>query len=78
MQRLREAEKDIVYDDYKDRRGEIIHGIAQRFDKGGIIVNLGRTEAELTSKEQIPRESYKQGDRVRAYILDVKQFSSGR
>ena len=77
MQRLREAEKDIVYDDYKDRRGEIIHGIAQRFDKGGIIVNLGRTEAELPSKEQIPRESCKQGDRVRAYILDVKQFSRG-
>jgi N utilization substance protein A len=77
MQRLREAEKDIVYDDYKDRRGEIIHGIAQRFDRGGIIVNLGRTEAELPSKEQIPRESYKQGDRVRAYILDVKQFSRG-
>jgi N utilization substance protein A len=77
MQRLREAEKDIVYDDYKDRRGEIIHGIAQRFDKGGIIVNLGRTEAELSVKEQIPRESYKQGDRVRAYILDVKQFSRG-
>ena len=77
MQRLREAEKDIVYDDYKDRRGEIIHGIAQRFDKGGIIVNLGRTEAELSSKEQVPRESYKQGDRVRAYILDVKQFSRG-
>ena len=77
MQRLREAEKDIVYDDYKDRRGEIIHGIAQRFDRGGIIVNLGRTEAELSSKEQIPRESYKQGDRVRAYILDVKQFSRG-
>jgi N utilization substance protein A len=77
MQRLREAEKDVVYDDYKDRRGEIIHGIAQRFDRGGIIVNLGRTEAELSSKEQIPRESYKQGDRVRAYILDVKQFSRG-
>jgi N utilization substance protein A len=77
MQRLREAERDIVYDDYKDRRGEIIHGIAQRFDKGAIIVNLGRTEAELTVKEQIPKESYKQGDRVRAYILDVKQFSRG-
>ncbi|MGD8226564.1 MAG: transcription termination factor NusA [Desulfobacteraceae bacterium] len=77
MQRLREAERDIVYDDYKDRRGEIIHGIAQRFDKGAIIVNLGRTEAELPVKEQIPRESYKQGDRVRAYILDVKQFSRG-
>jgi N utilization substance protein A len=77
MQRLREAERDIVYDDYKDRRGEIIHGIAQRFDKGAIVVNLGRTEAELPGKEQIPKESYKPGDRVRAYILDVKQFSRG-
>jgi len=77
MQRLREAERNIVYGDYKDRRGEIVHGIVQRFDKGGIVVNLGRTEAELPLKEQIPKESYKQGDRVRAYILDVKQFSRG-
>lgn len=77
MQRLREAERDIVYDDYKDRRGEIIHGIVQRFDKGSIVVNLGRAEAELPVKEQLPKESYKQGDRVRAYILDVKQFSRG-
>ena len=77
MQRLREAERNVVYDDYRDRRGEIIHGIAQRFDKGSIIVNLGRTEAELPLKEQIPKESFKQGDRVRAYIMDVKQFSRG-
>ena len=77
MQRLREAERNVVFDDYKDRRGEIIHGIVQRFDKGGIIANLGRTEAELSVKEQIPRESYKQGDRIRAYIMDVKQFSRG-
>jgi N utilization substance protein A len=77
MQRLREAERDIVYDEYKDRRGEIVHGIAQRFDKGALIVNLGRSEAELPVKEQIPKESYKQGDRVRAYIVDVKQFSRG-
>jgi N utilization substance protein A len=77
MQRLREAERNIVYDDYRDRRGEIIHGIAQRFDKGSIIVNLGRTEAELSVREQIPKESFRQGDRVRAYIMDVKQFSRG-
>ena len=77
MQRLREAERGIVYGDFKDRRGEIIHGIVQRFDKGAIVVNLGRTEAELPVKEQIPKESYKQGDRIRAYILDVKQFSRG-
>jgi len=77
MQRLKEAERDIVYDDFKDRRGEIINGIVQRFDRGAIIVNLGRTEAELPGKEQVPKESYKQGDRIRAYILDVKQFSRG-
>lgn len=77
MQRLREAERNIVYDDFKDRRGEIIHGIVQRFDKGAIVVNLGKTEAELPVKEQIPKESYKQGDRIRAYILEVKQFSRG-
>ncbi|MBW2028315.1 MAG: transcription termination/antitermination protein NusA [Deltaproteobacteria bacterium] len=77
MQRLREAERNIVFDDFKDRKGEIVHGIVQRFDKGSIIVNLGRAEAELPLKEQIPKESYKQGDRIRAYILEVKQFSRG-
>ncbi len=77
MQRLRDAERSNVFNDFKDRRGEIIHGIVQRFDKGWIIVNLGRAEAELPQKEQIPKESYKQGDRIRAYILEVKQFSRG-
>ncbi|MFH1241427.1 MAG: transcription termination factor NusA [Pseudomonadota bacterium] len=77
MQRLKEAERDIIFDDFKDRRGEIINGIVQRFDRTSIIVNLGRTEAELPHKEQIPKESYKQGDRIRAYILEVKQFSRG-
>jgi N utilization substance protein A len=77
MQRLREAERNVVFNDFKDRRGEIIYGIVQRFDKGSIIVNLGRAEAELPLKEQIPRESYKQGDRIRAYILEVRQFSRG-
>lgn len=77
MQRLKEAERDVVYDDFKDRRGEIVNGIVQRFDRGSIVVNLGRTEAELPQKEQIPKESYKQGDRIRSYILDVRQFSRG-
>ncbi|MCD6306430.1 MAG: transcription termination/antitermination protein NusA [Deltaproteobacteria bacterium] len=77
MQRLKEAERDMVYDDFKDRRGEILNGIVQRFDRGSIIINVGRAEAELPQKEQIPRETYKQGDRIRAYILDVKQFSRG-
>lgn len=77
MQRIKEAERDLVYDDFKNRKGEIINGIVQRFDRGSIIVNLGRTEAELPAKEQVPKESYRQGDRIRAYILDVKQFSRG-
>jgi N utilization substance protein A len=77
MHRLKDAERNIVYDDFKDRRGEIINGIVNRFDRGSIIANLGRTEAELPPKEQVPREVYKQGDRIRAYILNVRQFSRG-
>lgn len=77
MQRLREAERDAVYEDFKDRKGEIINGIVQRFDRGAIIANLGKAEAELPVKEQIPREAYTQGDRLRAYIYDLKPFSRG-
>ena len=77
MQRLREAERDAVYEDFKDRKGEIVNGIVQHFDKGAVIANLGKAEAELPVKEQIPRETYTQGDRIRAYIYDVRQFSRG-
>jgi N utilization substance protein A len=77
MQRLREAERDAVYGDFKDRRGEIVNGIVQRIDKGAIIANLGKAEAELPVREQIPKEAFTQGDRVRAYIYDVKQYSRG-
>ncbi len=72
IQRLRDAERDIIYNEFKDRKGELTHsGIVQRFEKKNIIVNLGRTDAILPEKEQIPRERYRQGDRIRAYILDV-------
>jgi N utilization substance protein A len=77
MQRLREAERDVVYEDFKDRKGEIVNGIVQRFDRGAIIANLGKAEAELPLKEQIPKETYTQGDRVRAYIYDLRPFSKG-
>jgi len=77
IQRMKDAERDIIYEDYKDRKGEIINGIVQRFDKGSIIVNLGRTEAVLPPKEQVPREGYRPGDRVRAYVLDIKRISRG-
>ncbi|MBW1710692.1 MAG: transcription termination/antitermination protein NusA, partial [Deltaproteobacteria bacterium] len=77
IQRMKDAERDIIYEDFKDRQSEIINGIVQRFDKGSIIVNLGRTDALLAASEQVPKESYRQGDRVRALIMEVKQISRG-
>ena len=77
IQRMKDVERDIVFEDFKDRKGEVINGIIQRFDKGAVIVNLGRTEAILPIAEQIPTETYKQGDRIRAYVLEVKKISKG-
>jgi transcription termination/antitermination protein NusA len=78
IQRLRDAERDIIYNEFKDRKNELTHsGIVQRFEKKNIIVNLGRTDAILPEKEQIPRERYRQGDRIRAYIIEVEMSSKG-
>ncbi|MCG8591518.1 MAG: transcription termination factor NusA, partial [Proteobacteria bacterium] len=77
IQRIRDAERDNVYDEYKDRKGEIVNGIVRRFEKGAIIVDLGRAEAILPPKEQVPRESYRPGDRIRAYVLDVNKATRG-
>lgn len=76
-QKLRDAERDIIYSEYKDRKGEIVSGIVQRFEKGTLIVNLGRTDAILPQREQMQRERYNQGDRVRAMILDIYPISRG-
>ena len=77
MQRMKDAERDLVFDDFKDRKGEIINGIVQRLDPEGIIVNLGRTEALLPPSEQVPREMYHKGERIRAYVLEVKRQTRG-
>jgi transcription termination/antitermination protein NusA len=77
IQRVRDAERDIIYNEFKGRKGELFSGIVQRFEKKNIIVNLGRTDAILPEKEQIPRERYRQGDRIRAFILDVELTSKG-
>jgi len=77
MQRMKDAERDLVYEDFKDRKQEIINGIVQRLDPEGIIVNLGRTEALLPPSEQVPREIYHKGERIRAYVLDVKRQTRG-
>ena len=77
IQRMRDAELEIIYDEYKERKGELISGIIQRRDKAGWIINLGRTEALLPKEEQIPREHYKRGDRVQAIIFDVRREGRG-
>ncbi len=77
IQRIRDAERDLVYDEYKDRKGEVLNGIVRRFEKGSIVVDLGRAEAVLPPKEQTPRESYRPGDRIRAYVLDVNKATKG-
>ncbi len=77
VQKLRDAERDIIYHEYRDRKGEIVNGILQRFERGNLIVNLGRTDAILPQREQIQRERYRQGERVRAMILDIYPVSRG-
>ncbi len=77
IQKMKDAEKDAVYTSFIDRKGEIINGIVQRIDRGDIIVNLGQTEAVVPVREQIPKESYRRGDRIRAYILNVLHETRG-
>ena len=77
IQKMKDAEKDAIYANYIDRKGEIINGIVQRIDRGDIIVNLGHTEGIVQSREQVSRESYRRGDRIRAYIFDVLHESRG-
>src|SRR3984885_588687 len=71
VQRVREAERQRQYREYKDRVGEIVNGLVKRVEFGNVIVDLGRAEAILRREEMIPRETFRQGDRVRAYIYDV-------
>ena len=77
IQRVKDAERDNVYEEYRDRKGDLINGFVQRFEGGNIIVNLGRAEGVIPTSEQILRETYKRGERIRAYIFDVKKISKG-
>ena len=77
IQKVRDAERDNVYNEFKDRKGDLISGSVQRMEKGNLYINVGRAEAVLFSKEQIPGEVYRQGERLRAYILDVQKNSKG-
>lgn len=77
IQKVREAERNIIYEEYKDRVGEIITGIVRRFEKGDIIVDLGRTEAFVPRPEQVQSEGYKAGDRLQGYFLYLDKDGKG-
>ncbi|MBN8548467.1 MAG: transcription termination factor NusA [Deltaproteobacteria bacterium] len=77
IQKVRDAERGVIFEEYKDSKGELINGIVQRYDRGNLIVNLGRTEAVLPKREQISRERYRQGDRLRSMILDIDRSARG-
>ena len=77
LQRTRDVERENVFNEYKDRKGEIVTGIARRLERGNLIVDLGRAESVLPVREQVPREVYRPGDRVQAFVLDVLREAKG-
>jgi N utilization substance protein A len=77
VQRVREAEREMVYKEFRDREGDIVTGIVQRIERKNVFLDLGRIEAVLPPPEQIPRESYRQGERVKAYVVEVRQGTRG-
>ncbi len=77
VQKVRDAERQRQFSEYKDRVGEIVNGLVKRVEFGNVIVDLGRAEAILRRDELLPRESFRQGERVRAYIYDVRQEVRG-
>lgn len=77
VQRIREAERGIIYEEFQSREDDIITGLVQRVENRNVYIDLGKTEAVLTPAEQIPTESYEHGDRIKAYIVEVKKTSKG-
>jgi N utilization substance protein A len=73
VQKVRDAERERQYDEYKDRIGEIVHGTVKRVEFGSVVVDFGRAEGVVRRDEMIPRESFRNGDRIRAYIYDVRR-----
>jgi N utilization substance protein A len=77
VQKLREAERDILYTEFNDRKGEIVSGIIQKADKNIVVLDLGRLEGIMLPKEQIPTEKYKVNDKIKGYVLDVERGEKG-
>ncbi|MFA5069415.1 MAG: transcription termination factor NusA [Candidatus Omnitrophota bacterium] len=77
IQKIREAERDVIFEEFRERKGTIVTGGVHRFEKGNIIVDLGKVEAVLPRTELLPRERYKQGERIKAYVTNVERTSRG-
>lgn len=77
VQKLRDAEREIIFNEFQHRKGEIITGLIRRVDRGSVVIDLGRTEAYMPTKEQIPGEMYNPGDRIQCYLLDVQVTPKG-
>ncbi|MBP5426974.1 MAG: transcription termination/antitermination protein NusA [Clostridiales bacterium] len=77
LQRIREAERNMIYEEFSARVGDIVTGVIQRIEHGNIMIDLGKTEAILLRREQVPNEEYKFNDRVKVYIIDVKHTTKG-
>ncbi len=77
IQKVREAEREKIFNEFKDRVGELVNGIVRRYERGDLIVDLGLSEGLLPHREQVPRENYRQGDRIRVYISEVKMATKG-
>jgi transcription termination/antitermination protein NusA len=78
IQKIREAEKDVLFEEFHTRKGTIVTGGVHRFEKGDIIVDLGKVEALLPRAELLPRERYKQGERIKAYVINVERAAKGQ
>ena len=77
IQKVREAERETIFNEFKDRMGELINGVVRRFERGDLVVDLGRAEALLPVDQQAPREVYRPGDRIRALIMDIRMTTKG-
>jgi N utilization substance protein A len=77
VQKVRDAERERQFEEFKDRIGEVVHGLVKRVEYGNVVVDLGRTEAVVRRDEGLPRESFRAGDRIRAYIYDVRREQRG-
>ena len=77
MQRLRQAEKELIYDEFKDRAGDIVSGVVRRFERSDVMIDLGKFEGVMHSRERVTTEEYNIGDRIRAYVVAVENGSRG-